>query len=137
MFDGKICVTERDKHRLSTLLGGIDTSGEDREHLDDLRYELERATVIVPSQVPPDVVTMHSLVRVTDLDDRRELVYAIVYPHEANYANGKISIVAPLGTALLGYRAGDTIEWQVPGGRRRLRIEEIVYQPEAEGDYEL
>ncbi len=137
MFDGKICVTERDKHRLSTLLGGIDTSGEDREHLDDLRYELDRAMVIVPGQVPPDVVTMHSLVRVTDLDDGRELVYSIVYPHEADYATGKISIVAPLGTALLGYRTGDTIEWQVPGGRRRLRIEEIVYQPEAEGDYEL
>ena len=75
--------------------------------------------------------------RVTDLDDRREIVYSIFYPHEADYATGKISIVAPLGTALLGYRTGDTIEWLVPGGSRRLRIEEIVYQPEAEGDYEL
>lgn len=137
MFDGTICVTERDKHRITTLLGGMDTSGEDREHLDDLRVELARAMVVTPSQVPPNVVTMRSRVRVTDLDDGRELLYAIVYPHEADYASGKISIAAPLGTALLGYRAGDTIGWQVPGGRRRLRIEEIVYQPEAEGNYEL
>lgn len=137
MFDGAICVTERDKQRLTTILGGLATDGEDREHLDDLRQELERAMVVVPTQVPPDVVTMRSRVRVTDLDDGRELEYEIVYPYEANYDKGKISILAPLGTALLGYRRGDTVEWQVPGGRRRLRIETIVYQPEAEGNFDL
>ena len=137
MFDGAICVTERDKQRLTTILGGLATDGEDREHLDDLRQELERAMVVVPTQVPPDVVTMRSRVRVTDLDDGRELEYEIVYPYEANYDKGKISILAPLGTALLGYRKGDTVEWQVPGGRRRLRIETIVYQPEAEGNFDL
>ena len=137
MFEGAICVTERDKQRLTTILGGLATDGEDREHLDDLRYELERALVVVPTQVPPDVVTMRSRVRVTDLDDGRELEYEIAYPYEADYDAGKISILAPLGTALLGYRTGDTVEWQVPGGRRRLRIEAIVYQPEAEGNFDL
>lgn len=137
MFDGTICLSEHDKRRLSTLLGGIDTSGEDREHLEDLRHELERAMVVVPSQVPPDVITMRSRVRVTDLDDGRELEYTIVYPHEADYASGRISILAPLGTALLGYRTGDAVEWQVPGGRRRLRIDGVLYQPESEGNYEL
>ena len=56
---------------------------------------------------------------------------------EANYDEGKISVLAPVGTALLGYRVGDTIEWQVPSGLRRLKVEELLYQPEAAGQYNL
>ena len=137
MFDGTICVTSQDKLRLTRLLSAIDTTAEDREHLEDLRHELGRARVVAAAELPPDVVTMNSRARVVDLDDARELEYTIVYPHEADYENGKISILAPLGTALLGYRTGDTVEWQVPGGRRRLRIDGVLYQPEAEGNYEL
>jgi len=80
---------------------------------------------------------MKSRVRVLDLDDICELEYTIVYPHEADYANGKISVLAPIGTALLGYREGDTVEWQVPGGRRRLKIDAVIYQPEASGNFAL
>jgi regulator of nucleoside diphosphate kinase len=61
----------------------------------------------------------------------------VVFPSEADSEQGKISILAPVGTALLGYRVGDTVEWKLPGGLRRLKIERILYQPEAAGDYHL
>jgi regulator of nucleoside diphosphate kinase len=63
--------------------------------------------------------------------------YSLVFPTEANFVEGKISVLAPIGTAILGYRQGDTIEWRVPSGVRKLKVEEILYQPESAGDYEL
>jgi regulator of nucleoside diphosphate kinase len=60
-----------------------------------------------------------------------------VFPTEADFAEGKISVLAPIGTAILGYKQGDTIEWSVPSGLRRLKVEEILYQPEAAGDHNL
>jgi regulator of nucleoside diphosphate kinase len=65
------------------------------------------------------------------------MVYTHVFPSEANFDEGKISVLAPVGTAMLGYRVGDSIEWEVPSGRRRLKVEELLYQPEAAGDYNL
>jgi regulator of nucleoside diphosphate kinase len=65
------------------------------------------------------------------------MVYTLVFPSEANFDEGKISVLAPVGTAMLGYRVGDSIEWEVPSGRRRLKVEELIYQPEASGDYNL
>ena len=76
---------------------------------------------------------MNSRVRLTDVETNEEQIYTVVFPSEANLEDGKISILAPIGTAILGYRVGDTVEWRVPGGVRTLRIEEILYQPEAEG----
>jgi len=67
----------------------------------------------------------------------REMLLHLVFPSEADFKLGKISILAPIGTALIGYRAGDTVEWKVPAGIRRLRIDEILYQPEAAGDHHL
>ena len=82
-----------------------------------------------------DVVTMNSEVLVRDLDSKKEMTVTLVFPSEADLEQGKISILAPVGTALLGYRVGDTIEWKVPGRVRRLRVEKVLYQPEAAGDY--
>lgn len=96
-----------------------------------LEGELDRAHVVSGRRVPADVVTMNTRVRMTDLDTGKKLTYTLVFPHEANFSQGKISVLAPIGTAILGYRTGNVIEWNVPGGRRRLRIEEILRQPEA------
>lgn len=96
-----------------------------------LRAELERAIVVPPSTVPANVVTMHSRVRYLDeaSGERREI--QVVYPGEADLAQGKVSVFAPVGAALLGLAVGQAIEWDFPGGaRRRLRVEEIVSQPE-------
>ena len=80
---------------------------------------------------------MNSTVVLTDLDTREEETYTLVYPENADTAQGKVSILAPIGTAMLGYRVGDVFEWEVPAGKRRLKVEKIVYQPEASGDYDL
>jgi regulator of nucleoside diphosphate kinase len=81
-------------------------------------------------------LTMNSTFRLRDLDTGADVVYTLVFPGEADSTNGKISMLAPIGTAVLGYRVGDVVEWEVPAGlRERLRVEEISYQPEAAGDY--
>jgi len=77
---------------------------------------------------------MHSRVLVRDLNSGIESSYTPVFPQDADIAQGKISILAPIATALLGYREGDEIEWPTPGGRRRLKIIKVLYQPEAAGD---
>ncbi|HEX6178392.1 MAG TPA: nucleoside diphosphate kinase regulator [Thermoanaerobaculia bacterium] len=122
-----LVISSFDKERLMRLL----RSG------DDLALEIERGLELQPREIPPDVVTMNSTVRVTDVDAGSTHVYTIVFPADADYEKGRISILAPLGTALLGFRVGDTVDWNVPRGVRRLHIDEIVYQPEAAGDFHL
>jgi regulator of nucleoside diphosphate kinase len=109
----------------------------DREYLINLEEELEQANVVPSQGIPSDIVTMNSQVRIQDLDAEKEMVLTLVFPANADYEQGKLSILAPMGTALLGYRAGDTIEWQAPAGLRRVRVEQVLYQPEAAGDYHL
>ncbi|KAB2835548.1 MAG: transcription elongation factor GreAB, partial [Candidatus Brocadia sp.] len=72
-----------------------------------------------------------------DLETGEEETYTLVFPENADIARGKISILAPIGTAMLGYEAGDAFEWKVPAGKRRLKVKQILYQPEAAGDYHL
>ncbi len=79
---------------------------------------------------------MNSKVEILDLDTQETMTYALVFPRDANIDEGRISILAPLGTAILGYRVGDEFEWEMPNGQRRLKIVKIPYQPEAAGDYD-
>ncbi|HXG68316.1 MAG TPA: nucleoside diphosphate kinase regulator [Blastocatellia bacterium] len=134
-----IYITETDLKRLNKLIEISRESGgfENRPYLNKLEEELERAEVVDPKDIPADVITMRSTVRLKDLDKGQELLYTLVFPTEADSDKGKISVLAPIGTALIGYRVGDTIEWEVPSGVRRLKVEEILYQPEAAGDYHL
>ena len=108
-----------------------------RDYLIKLEEELEWAQIVAPQEILGDVVTMNSQARVKDLDSNEEMVFTLVFPAEADYERGRLSVLAPIGTALLGYRAGDTVEWEVPGGVRRLKIEQVLYQPEAAGNYHL
>ena len=78
----------------------------DKEHIDRLEEELARSVPVAPDEVPADVVTMHSRVRVRDLGSGAERTHALVYPHEAHLPSERLSVLAPLGTALLGYRRG-------------------------------
>ena len=132
-----LVISSFDKQRLMRLLNSGETAAEQREELEDLAREIERGTEVRPQEIPPDVVTMNSTVRVTDLEAGSTHTYTIVFPADADYEKGKISILAPLGTALLGFRVGDTVDWNMPRGVRRLRIDEIIYQPEAAGDFHL
>jgi regulator of nucleoside diphosphate kinase len=132
-----ISITRFDKTRLMRLLRSLDAAQENRDEIEDLAQELERGTEVASTEIEPDVVTMNSTVRVTDLDANTTHLYTIVFPSDADVDKGRISILSPLGTALLGYRAGDVVTWEMPRGTRRLRIEELVYQPEAAGDFHL
>jgi regulator of nucleoside diphosphate kinase len=129
-----IVITDADYERLQQL---IDSSRQfrhrDAVHLNELEQELEGAIVVSSGAVPHNVVTMNSRVRVKDLNNGREMTYQIVFPGNADIANNRISVLAPIGTGLLGYSAGTTVEWQVPSGLRRFRILNVEYQPEAAG----
>lgn len=129
---GAIYVTPPDRDRLMALLEARRWPGrEDGRTLEVLEEEVDRAVVVDPDHLPPDVVTLDSRVQLIDLDSGEELLFAVVLPSRANADEGRISVLAPLGMAVLGYRSGDVIEWDVPGGRRRLRVTRVLYQPEA------
>lgn len=128
-----IFITSDNRQRLQELLSADRSKYDerDREVLQGLQEELNRAQIVPPLEVPPDVVTMHSQARVQDLDTGEEMLFNLVFPEEANIDQGKLSVLAPLGTAILGYRTGDTFAWKVPAGVRRLKILDVVFQPEA------
>ncbi len=134
----EIYVTDYDLKRLSELFAGARLwDKKDRGFLMNLGEELEQANVVPAQHIPADVVTMNSQVRIRDLDTGKDMIMTLVFPANADYEQGKVSILAPMGVALLGYRAGDTIEWQAPAGLRKLKVEQVLYQPEAAGDYHL
>lgn len=134
----KIQVTQRDHERLSRLIDSMrNLSAKDRVCLDMLRGELDRARLIASERVKADVVTMNSTVKLRDLDNHELYEYQLVYPQDADPEANKLSVLAPVGTALLGFSVGDSVQWDVPAGVRRFRIEDIIYQPEASGDYSL
>ena len=135
MGQRQIVITQDDMARLRELVRADRqrVSRRDRDHLAELDRELDRAEIVGPEDLSRDVVTMHSTVRVRDLDSGRTVVYTLVFPVDADIEKERISILAPIGTALIGYRAGDLVEWRTPGGTRRLRIEEVLFQPEAAG----
>jgi regulator of nucleoside diphosphate kinase len=130
--DRPIVVTRSDRERLNLL---VETSRGRRRweelHIRALAEELEGAEVVEPERVPADVVTMHSRVRVRDMVSGEEMTYELCYPTEASVEGGRLSVLAPIGTALLGYRAGDVVRWPVPGGVRVLKIDALLHQPEA------
>lgn len=128
----KIFVTESDRIKLKKLfLTTIGFRRKDLKTVKDLLEELERAEVITDEKINENIITMNSTVLIKDLDLDKEFVYTIVYPEHADNEFNRISILAPIGTALLGYKAGDTVEWEVPSGKRKLKIKKILFQPES------
>lgn len=101
-------------------------TGRDRENLDRLERELLRATLVPANELPDDVVALGTEFTVSDRVDGTEERYRLVLPAQADFEQKRISVLAPVGAALLGYRTGDQVDWPVPGGVRRLRIEQVV-----------
>jgi regulator of nucleoside diphosphate kinase len=130
-----IYITNNDMKRLRTLIADAVAKNQgsrtDLQRLDD---ELNQAEICEQQDIPKDVITMNSKVHLKDLDSNEDLMYTLVYPTHANVELGRISILAPIGTAMIGYRVGDEIQWPVPGGKRHLQVKEVMYQPEASGD---
>jgi regulator of nucleoside diphosphate kinase len=129
-----LIISRADRERLEALIDAARMDSRVREdYLAALEGELARARVVSAGKVPADVVTMNSVVLLRDLDSDETEEYELVYPTDADMAYNRISVLAPIGTAILGYRLGDVIEWPVPAGLRRLRVEEVLYQPERAG----
>jgi regulator of nucleoside diphosphate kinase len=131
-IDQAITITDADLRRLQPVLEQNDTAASE-----SLDAELRRATVVPQRAVPADVVTMNTEVVYEDCTTSSQRVVRVVYPKDADASHGKISVLAPIGSALLGLRVGQAIEWPVPSGTKRVRVVEIRYQPEAHGDYGL
>jgi regulator of nucleoside diphosphate kinase len=138
-MESTIYITEVDLARLRKLIEAASDSGVDSNtpYMNKLEDELDRANIVDPKEIAMDAITMRSKVRLKDLESRKEMIYSLVFPNEADVDEGRISVLAPVGTAMIGYRVGDIIEWEVPSGLRRLKVEEVLYQPEASGDYQL
>lgn len=133
----KIFITKFDKKRLEDIIDDMVSSRQkDRLDLETLRAELKQANVVESQKIPPTVVTMNSKIQFRDLDSGEDTVVSLVFPIEANYDDGRLSVTSPIGTAMLGYAEGETIEWTVPAGKRRIKIEKVLYQPEAAGHFD-
>ena len=134
----KIYITAYDKTRLEELVTMVDgLCLRIKNDLDALSRELARAEIVDPKSVHPNVVTMNSRVTLQDLDTKEEMTYVLAFPSNANVDMGAVSVLAPVGTAILGYSKGDVVEWPVLAGTRRILIKDILYQPEAAGDFHL
>lgn len=132
-----LLVTETDLERLQRVIE-LHSGGRNAELVEMLEHELARAQVTSSQDVPPDVVTMNSTVVYEDQETGTRREVTLCYPQDARSDEGRISIIAPIASALLGLSVGQSIKWPVPGGRTRtLRIVAVPYQPEAAGHYHL
>jgi regulator of nucleoside diphosphate kinase len=126
-----IIITAPDHARLSDMIAFGNLSQRERGEAHALAGELERAEIVAPDGVPPDVITMNSRAELLDLDTGERMEFTLVFPDDADLAEGKISVLAPVGTGMLGYRVGDTFERRAPFGVRRLKVIDVAFQPEA------
>jgi regulator of nucleoside diphosphate kinase len=117
----EITVSTSDLERLEGLLSKLPTRN--RSDLDGLRAELERANILDTDGMPADVIMMNSRARFREETSGREYELTLAWPHEANAADGKVSIFSPAGSALLGLSVGQRIDWQTPEGHAiQLRV---------------
>ncbi|NMB48213.1 nucleoside diphosphate kinase regulator [Candidatus Kuenenbacteria bacterium] len=128
-----IYITKNDHQKLLDLLHTKSFYSQDEQ---DLLAEVERATIVEPTAVPGEVITMNSQVIFSDSESKEELEYWLVFPDDADISQKKISVLSPIGCALLGCKIGDTISVKTPKGEKKLKVEKILHQPESEGNYE-
>jgi len=127
-----IYITGQNMNRLQDLIDIASPASKiDLENIERLEQELYRANIVEPENIPLDVVTINSKVQLRGLDSDLEIIIILVFPSDANLSEHKISILAPIGSAVIGRQTGDVIEWKAPGGIKRAIIGKMLYQPEA------
>ena len=136
-MENLIYLTELDYKRLIDLIQIQRQSNGAAVNIGKLGEELKRAKIVAPEEIPSNVVTMNSRVQLKDLHGGREMEITLVYPKDADINTRKISIFAPVGTAIIGCREGDTVEWPAPAGTISYKIEKVIFQPEATGNFNL
>jgi len=125
-----VIISERDARRLKLVIQARKSvrSGMSLDNLRRLERELERAQIVPDAELPEDVIAMDSIVELEDMDNGELMTYTLVYPENADITRGHVSIMAPLGTAMLGYRVGDEFAWPVPGGTLCVRVRKLLGQ---------
>ncbi|MGV3753901.1 MAG: GreA/GreB family elongation factor [Verrucomicrobiota bacterium] len=123
-----VVVSERDARRLRLLIQARKSVRSDMsvENLHRLERELARARIVPDAEFPEEVIAMDSIVELEDMDNGELMTYTLVFPENADITRGYVSILAPLGTAMLGYRVGDEFEWPVPGGKLWVRVRKLL-----------
>lgn len=122
-MEQRIVLGSADVARLRGILAVESRSAQrDLDHLSALTGEIDRARIVEQGLLPPDVIALYSQVSLEDAQTGASEEYVLVPPAEADVASRRVSVTAPLGTALLGFRVGDVVAWEMPGGERRLRI---------------
>jgi regulator of nucleoside diphosphate kinase len=131
-----IHLTELDAARLSVLARSLESYGDgSRERADALHDLLDHGSVMPSDEIPTNVVTMNSRVLILDEVSREQREVTLAYPEQADPAAGRISILSPIGRALLGRSTGERVKFELPyGGQGRVRVIKLLYQPEAEGN---
>ncbi len=135
--ENPVVVSWFDRMRLAGLIKLLREQPDKQDALDALKEKLERARIIKPEEVPPSLVTMNSEVILSDLESGERLTLEVVFPAAADPTAGQVSILSPIGLALLGRSEGAEVEWPASGGTRRLRLTNVSFQPEAAGIYNL
>lgn len=133
-MEKKIYITKNDKKRLLKLL---EEKWPHDKYDEALLRELERGKIVDSAKIPSDVITMNSQVKFTEIESNASLTYWLVFPQDADISKNKISVLSPIGCGLLGYKVNDTISIKTPAGEKMVKIEEIIHQPEAEGNNDL
>jgi regulator of nucleoside diphosphate kinase len=132
MQERTILITSADMCRLRRLLeSALNLFRHDRPYLDALKQELEAAKVVENEDIPRDLVTLNSRINIRDLDTGKQMVCSVVFPKDSNVSDDRLSVLAPIGTAVLGRRVGDIFECRVPAGVRRLKLEGIETETSA------
>ncbi len=133
----EVIITKQDFNRIHRAITAAKaTNSIKKEEAEKLLAELKNAKIVEPENIGGDVVTMNSIVKIHFQNNKSSMEFKLVYPSEANIKEKKISIFSAVAAALIGYRVGDEIDWLVPSGMTKIVIDEIVYQPEAAGDFD-
>ncbi|GKX51963.1 nucleoside diphosphate kinase regulator [Budvicia aquatica] len=134
MLKPAIIINELDAERIDMLLEHPEFASSPVAQA--LNSEIDRAEIVAPEKIPADVVTMNSRVRFIDLSNQEERVRTLVFPNALKDSSEQISVMAPIGAALLGLRVGDNISWHLPNDTvAKIKVLELLYQPEAAGEY--
>lgn len=132
-----IRITENDLKKLNEAI--YEAKNRDYRHsiyIRQLEGELGRAEIVPATKIPANVITMNTRVVLIDLSSGDPLELTLVFPEDAGKVDGGVSVLAPIGTAMIGYQVGDVFEWDTPDGKTKLRVEKILYQPEADGVFD-
>ena len=134
----KIYITEDDMNRLEEVLAiAARNAKRDFKHLEGLTKELMKAEIVDSTEIPSNVITMNTRVLLNDLEHNVTKEYVVAYPGDANIEQNRVSVLSPLGTAMIGCRVGHILKVKTPTGERRLKVQKILYQPEKAGHYHL